>query len=450
MAPDVKKTFSYSDACQYIYGHTDYERITLPAYKKTHYNLSRFRKLLKKIGNPHLQCKTILVAGTKGKGSTAAYIASMLHEAGYEVGFYSSPHLVTVRERIQVGVTHITKNEFAKTIHKIAAATKESNSSKKDYGTVFEILTAAAFSYFTQKKVDIAVIEVGLGGRLDATNVVKPLLSVITPIGYDHTHILGKTLAAIAREKAGIIKKNGTVVVAQQRPSALKEIIARARANNARCVDVAINTRICNVRVTPQKQWFDYNAPNMHIRKLCIGLIGSHQINNAATALHVIDYLNQTPQFSIPLYAMRKGLKNVVWSCRIEIVSKKPWVILDGAHTVNSAHHLVKTLDQAIRYKNMILVLGLSTQKDVAGIAKELCSHAETVIITCADPVRGIDPHEIEKVCRVSCPDVQIKNDPLKAFRHARSIAKAEDCICVTGSLYLAGAIKKMLDRTKR
>ncbi|MFC2149073.1 bifunctional folylpolyglutamate synthase/dihydrofolate synthase [Candidatus Auribacterota bacterium] len=437
----VKSSFTYKDALDFLYSNLDYEKSGPPRYSKKKYDLNRFNRLLAGLGDPHKNFKTIHVAGTKGKGSTAAIISSILVGSGYKTGLYTSPHLISVRERICVGNKPVSASEFKDAISRIKTVLTGLKEDVRDYATVFEILTAASFLIFERKKVDIAIIEAGLGGRLDATNVIDPVISVITPVSYDHCNVLGNSLKKIAREKAGIIKKGGTVVVSGQRGDVLREIRKIADKRTAGIVRVTDKFRAEEIRISPAGSSFTLSYGNGSIPDLKIPLVGRHQIENSLTAIATAKCIAGRPGFNIPEKAIRKGLRSVNWPGRIEVAGARPLIILDGAHNVESIRALRKTVKDVFKYKRLILVFGVSGDKDIGGMIREIGPVPDIIIATRAHPSRGVDPKAIAAGFGRYRKELFVEDIPAKAYRKAVRLAQKDDLICVTGSLYLAGKI---------
>lgn len=428
---------SFNNALRFLYDTVDYERMVPPKYSRKEYDLDKFTALLSLLGNPHRRIKSVLVAGTKGKGSTSAIMASILSASGYRTGLYTSPHLVSVRERITVDDRPIPEADFAGIIFDIK---DKKMSDVGDYQTVFEILTAAAFIYFIKKKVDIAVFEVGLGGRLDATNVLGPLVSVITPVSFDHCDVLGNSLEKIAVEKGGIIKDAGTTVVSVQRPEAMRALRRIAERKKSKFIEAGKTFRAENVRMSAAGTRFDLRGDNVYYKNLFLPLLGVHQVDNAVTALCAVQQLRG---YDISESDIRRGLKDVRWPGRIEVAGKRPWVVLDGAHNVKSAAALKTALRDIFKYEKIALVLGISANKDIDGIVKILAPAADIVFVTKAASARAADPLLILKKCSRYNKNSFIETDPVKALKRAKEAAEKNGLVCVTGSLYLVGDVKK-------
>jgi len=433
---------SYEEALRYIDSFINYEREENFSYDRRFLNLKRMERLLGLIGNPHQQLKTIHIAGTKGKGSTAAIITSILTVNGLKVGLYTSPHLIDPRERIRIGGKLISQEEFVYFLSQMRFQLE--NSSEQTSFTFFEIYTALAFLYFSHHRVDIAVLETGMGGRLDATNVVYPLLAVITQISFDHTRELGKDLASIAREKSGIIKEGVTVLTSPQDRAAMKVLEQAAREKETELYKVGEDIQFKRRGSTSQTQTFYLETTKRIYPHLLLPLAGAHQLINAATAVGAIDLIEDKGIFTSS-EAVRKGLKDVKWPGRIETLSTEPLFIVDCAHNGASAQALANYLKEEFPGKKIILVLGVLKNKDIKSIARILCPLADKIILTRADSPRALTPEEIEKtIVKFSGKkEILIEKKVENAILCAKGLACYDDLICTTGSVYLAGEILK-------
>jgi len=420
---------TYDEALSFWFGRINYEvRSARPGDLK----LERMRALLRLLGDPHDRVRLVHVTGTKGKGSTCAMLASVLRAAGYRVGLFTSPHLERVEERIQIDGEPISREELASRMEEVAAAVRQLEGGGPEI-TFFEIGAALGFLQFCYRRCDIAVIEVGLGGRFDSTNVCHPLVAVITNVGLDHTAQLGQTVEAIAFQKAGIIKRGVPVVsgVAQEEACAVVEQVARAM--NAPLWDA-------------QSHLGDAESHT-------IALLGDHQIANAAVVLATAHRL-RAAGLPIPEAAIALGLATVRWPARVEVISERPAVILDTAHNVPSAEALVRTLaaafpDAAERH----VILAVSLDKQYAGMLRALADYFNHFHLTrYGDNPRSTPPEKLAAaLCKVtSGTKFTLHPTSAAAWASARSQLGPEDLVCVTGSVFLAGELLPAVSRPHR
>jgi len=437
---------NYKKALSYLNGFIDYEKLTYYNYKGA-YNLDRVRRLLLLLDNPQDRFKSIIVAGTKGKGSTASIISSILSGTGVRVGFYSSPHLVSLRERIQINNKTITEPEFGKLVVLIKKVV-ETNGLKKI--TYFEFLTALCFLYFAKKKVDIAILEVGLGGRLDATNTVNAIISVITPISYDHIDLLGKSLIEISKEKCGVIKPYTFVITAPQPKDVIRIIKDTASINNAKVLVVGRDIKLENLKVNLFGTRFDLRSKGCHYKDLKMPFIGRHQAINAITALAAISLLKEKFAFNVRTCDIRQGLKSLNFPGRFQVVFERPYIVLDGAQNAASAKRLRETALGLFKNKKIFLILGSSADKDIEGMGRALCPISEVVIFTRADSPRAADPASLAQRLSTFCKDSYVCTDIRDALLFAKAFARKKDVILVTGSLFLVGDVLRSLSSPRK
>lgn len=441
MAPAL----TYDEALAYLAQFINYEAQQPVSYDVTHFNVQAFADFLHTLGDPHLAFPSVLIAGSKGKGSTAAMVASILSQAGLRTGFFSKPHLVTIRERTQIDRRLIAPADFAALVDELQAhVSQATHAHSRRFRTFFELTTALSFLYFARHKVDIAVVEVGLGGRLDTTNVLTPKVAVLTPIGLEHTHILGDTLAAIAGEKAGIIKPQSYVVSAPQAPEVVDVFTQRCQEQHA---TFCLAERDFQWQVTATSRYgsrMHFQAEGLDLQDIAVPLLGRHQAANAAVALAVAAQL-QHQGFALTAQHMRQGLAHVQWEGRLEVMSRAPWVVLDAAHTVESAQCLRQALGELFPQARVLFVLGMSADKNLAGIVATLAPLAHAIIVTRCHNPRACDPQVLAREVERHGVDVHIVPDPVVALARARAHAQATDLVCVTGSLFLLGEIKTRL-----
>lgn len=396
-------------------------------------DLAPFEHLLLKLNRPHQAYDTILVGGTNGKGSVASTIAAILMQAGYRVGLYTSPHLVDFRERIQVNGVMISHADLNRCISEIRAVVEPG-------GTYFECLTAAAFLHFREKKVDLAVLEVGMGGRLDATNVVDPLVSIITNITLEHTDYLGKHLGEIAGEKAGIIREKGLCLTGATQQVVRQTLRDRCRVLGASLLELGKDFK---VRKTGDET-FSFQGTTWRIRRLKTALTGNHQVKNAALAVAAIEVLAGCG-YVVKEEHIAAGLAAVRWPGRLEVIRTNPTVILDGAHNPAAISVLVDSLRRFYTWRRLILIFAVLRDKQYREMLKHLCPLADEVILTLPDTERAVPPEDLLPLVARYCPKVDIAVPPREAFRKAMIMATADDLVCVCGSLYLVGEVKGFL-----
>lgn len=439
----------YKGALAYINKFIDYERSPDFARQARFYNLNRISLLLDLLGNPHDRLRIVHVAGSKGKGSTAALIASVLTHAGFRTGLFTSPHLITPRERCRIDDELISETDVACYIENLRPAIETVSNSEFGQVSFFEIYTALAFTYFADKATDFAVIEVGLGGRLDATNVVSPVTTVITQIGLEHTNILGETYTEIAREKAEIIKQDCPVALAPQHPEARAVIEYVANERNANIVEVKDFDRQDPDQYVPQivrdsermpiAQEFNVEMDTEHYTSLTLPLLGQHQYVNATTAIAAIACLRQEG-FKISKDSVYAGFKNVRWSGRIQRVMSSPIVVLDGAHSAISFTALCRAIRESFHYNQMIFVVSIMKDKDLGVIGRIVSKIADSIIATqVSDNPRVMPAETIKDTWLGLCNKITTCPTPDEAIARAVSNAHSTDLICVTGSLYLVG-----------
>jgi dihydrofolate synthase/folylpolyglutamate synthase len=427
---------NYSQAENYLNGFVNYEQIPGISYAQPGYSLRHVEELLNRMGNPQLAARTVHIAGTKGKGSVAVMIAQVLSDSGYKTGLYTSPHLHTLRERISVDGSLISEAEFASAMAEVKPFIE---SIKQDTAfrqlTYFEAFTALAFAYFKKKGLDFQVLEVGLGGRLDATNVAKPLVCIITPISLDHTQILGNSLKEIAREKAGIIKPGCWVVLSPQSEEAASVINDICREKEAKVVQVGKG-------VTWHKIGGDFHHQSLMIEgrtskyQVSIPLLGDYQLENAAVAVAALEIL-ASAGFAISVTNIVQGLARVNWPGRFQILQQNPTVVVDGAHNVASMKGLVNNIKAYFAHKRIFLVFGTSCDKDIPGIVNELVPLSTQVIVTRTAQSRAAPLSTLVAEFTKRGINTETRETVTEAISRALSLAGRGDIICVTGSLYV-------------
>ena len=448
-----------ASALEYLLGRINYERTSTIPYASCDFKLDRMRALLALLGDPHLALRAVHIAGTKGKGSTAAMIASALSAAGYVTGLYTSPHLERLEERFVIDGRECVESQFVRLAADVQSAVLELEQSwpgSKSGPTFFEITTAMAMLHFARAKVDVAVLEVGLGGRLDSTNVCVPETCVITSISFDHTKQLGNTLREIATEKAGIIKPGVPVVsgVTFEEPrSAIAAVAARQAAPLLeRRIQFDAVTRSLPVKDSRCGQSFDYweaTADGLWtFDNVQLPLLGDHQAANAATAIAALGRLN-CRGFDISTDAIRRGLLQTRCQARIDLVRSHPAVIADVAHNVASIEALVGVVRREFSSGKKILVFASSRDKDVPGMLRVLLPEFDHVVLTkfVTNP-RAVEVEELHSLAHETSiesnrqpPSISVAPEPLAAWQVARNLAQDGDLICITGSFFLAAEL---------
>jgi dihydrofolate synthase/folylpolyglutamate synthase len=464
-------------ALAYLYGRIDYERTERLPYRSRGLKLDRMRELLRRLGNPHQRFPIVHVAGTKGKGSTSAMIAAILGAAGYHTGLYTSPHLNRIEERLTVDGQPCSGGELVSLVGELrpvveALDTAAQDASGLDHGpTYFELTTAAALLHFARCGVDVAVVEVGLGGRLDSTNVCRPEVSVITSISFDHTRQLGNTLASIAAEKAGIVKPGVPVVTGVTEPESLDVIRRIAAERGCACFvsgcDFEYRYRgfhhppAADPVLAPTTAWslFDYaenqGAAEVVYQGLRLGLLGRHQVANAAVALAALGRLRESG-WRVDEGDIRNALAGVRVPARTEFLPGEPVTMIDAAHNVASVAALIDVLNETFPRtgrQRRILIFATSRDKDVGGMLRVLLPEFDSVILTrYLNNPRYVEPVELMETARGVLerggwqgPPLLVQEEPRAAWEQARSSASADDLVCVAGSFFLAAEIRSLV-----
>jgi len=446
----------YREALHFLLSLSDWERLPAPGgaggalavvqtREAARFNLERVRSLLARLDNPHLGRGTIHIAGSKGKGSVAAMIASVLRAAGVRSGLYTSPHLHRMTERIAVDDEAISPDDFGRLTEPVRDAVQAENADgAHGQVTTFEALTALAFLYFREQAVPWQVLEVGLGGRLDATNVVdEKAVCVITPISLEHTAVLGDTLGQIAAEKAAIITPGATVVMGLQRESAAEVIRRTCAERGAPLLEVAQACALTRLGFSSDGQDFRLRTPG-GTHSLRLPLLGRHQLENAATAVLALECLADH-SLAIPEPALRRGLGEVRWPARLEIIRRRPLVVLDGAHNVDSVRRLCQALEEHLSYSRAIVVAGFSADKDIGAIAAELerLPRLAQVIATRSPHPRAAPAAVVAAAFLGREIETTWREDVPAALEVALSQAAPEDMVCVVGSLFVAAEARR-------
>ena len=411
----------------------------------SNYGLERTHKLLEYLGNPEKDLKLIHIAGTNGKGSTTSMITEILMGAGYKVGMYTSPFIEEFEERIQINRRNIPKETLANLIDEVKVAVERVIEEGYNHPTEFEIITVLMLLYFKKEKIDFGVIEVGLGGRLDSTNVIIPILQVITSISFDHTNLLGNTLEEIAGEKAGIIKKNIPTVIYPQEEEALKVIKNKCAAmesdlytadkDNMKFVKVVNEDK--PYQLLKYKEEFNIFLP----------LLGEHQILNLSVAMKVIGVLGNRKIFNITTEGIIKSIKNVTWKGRLEVLSNNPYVVIDGAHNIQGIKTLSRNIKKYFKYENLHLILGILADKDVEEMIKIITPIAKQVYAVTPNSIRAELADDLKNEIVKYNANCRAFDEYEEAYLEALKNAKENDIILASGSLYMIGDMRKIINK---
>jgi dihydrofolate synthase / folylpolyglutamate synthase len=433
----TEKNLAYQEALDYLYSFVDYSLTRGFRFSPEKFDLGRMVAFLELLGNPHRSYPVIHVAGTKGKGSTAALIASALQAAGYRVGFYTSPHLQEYTERIQVNGQSISESRLVHLVEYVKPYVAD-----VERLTTFEITTAIGFLYFAREKVDVAVVEVGLGGRLDATNVVDPLLSVITSLSMDHMSVLGDTLEKIAFEKAGIIKSGKPVVSAIQKPEALQVIEQIAGERGCPLILVGRDSHYASGTHSLDGQSLEVWNNQGRRAHLTIPLLGQHQVENAATAFAALQVAAEKGLI-VSDEALRRGFASVRWPARFEVLRKEPLLIVDSAHNRDSALRLRQAMDDYLPGRPVVLLFGASEDKDIEGMFAELMPRVRYVVATQSVHPRAMEAAQLVELADKFGRPAEAVMPLEKALAAALKQAGSDAAVLAAGSLFIAAAVRE-------
>lgn len=428
---------TYAEAIRYLYSFANYEFTPLERATAAALDLRRMRALLARFDDPQRGRHTVHITGSKGKGSTAAMIAAILRAAGYRVGLFTSPHLHRETERIQVDGEPISEADLVRLVEVIRPAVEEINASGT-HGrlTTFELRTALGFLHFREQGADWQVIEVGMGGRLDATNVLDEKdLCVFTPVSLEHTRILGDTVAKIATDKSGILRRGCRAVMGLQRESAAEVFRAAAAALDVPLEEVAQCCRMAPGRADADGQEMRLRTPRADYR-VALPLLGRHQLENAATAILAVENL-RTAGVEVSPPVVARALAEVKWPGRLEVIKRHPLLVVDGAHNDDSARRLVQALGAHFSFRRLLLVVGLNEDKDIPAFAREFTALDPEVIATRARLPRAAPSEKVADAFRAEGMLVRTAPTVAQAVDDALSGAGAGDLVCVTGSLYV-------------
>lgn len=452
-------------AGEFLASRIDYERSISVPYNQRDMRLDRMRDLLARLGNPQDRLRIVHVAGTKGKGSTAAMVAAVLAAAGFRTGLYSSPHLDGVEERLAIDGQACPAGELQELVGRVRPAVEAMDGEASDGAdskpTYFEIVTALALLRFAEQRVDAAVLEVGMGGRLDSTNVCRPAVSVITTISFDHTQQLGNTLAAIAGEKAGIIKPGVPVVSGVIEPEPRDVIRKVADVQGCRLVELARDFDYTyypprGLEVEPTFAKLDVRVltdaqGSAQYEGLELPLAGRHQAANAAVALATIEELRKQG-WPVSDSAVREGLSRVRWPARIEVIARSPTIVLDAAHNVASIEALVEVLQECFTARRRVLVFATTRDKNLRGMLERLIPAFDEIVFTKyhSNP-RGVLPEELAGIARDvdGGRNYHVGADAREAWQFARTRIGAQDLLCIAGSFFIAAEMRCVIEESR-
>ena len=450
---------NYEQAIEYLFGRINYEQVHAERYAVRDFKLDRMAHLLSLLGDPQERIPAIHIAGTKGKGSTAAMLAEVLKAAGFRVGLFTSPHIEAFEERMRVDGEMLKPDQLVELVNQISPhITQMDRTPGKCKPTYFEIATAMAWLCFEQARTDVVVLEVGLGGRLDSTNVCRPEVCVITSISRDHTQLLGSRLEDIAREKAGIVKPN-VPVVSGISASGVRDVIGEmCRTKQAPLYQVERDFTLSHqsqdtdghsASVEQQRPVYgtvDVQSPWRQWSSIPLTLAGAHQAHNAALAVTALDVLRERG-WSVPTESVVRGMRSVTCPLRIEFLARKPTVVVDAAHNSASIAALTSTLARSFSARRRILIFATARDKDAAGHLRQLLPRFDTVILTqyLGNP-RALPAAELHQLCRsLSTVPVHLAANPAQAWKLARWVAGEDDLICVTGSFFIAAEARALI-----
>jgi dihydrofolate synthase/folylpolyglutamate synthase len=408
----------------------------------SNYGLSRTERILELLGNPHKMLKCIHIAGTNGKGSTTAMLSNILIKAGYKVGMYTSPYIEEFEERIQINNKNIPHEALSETVTKVAVVVDKVIAEGYDHPTEFEIITCAMFLYFYEQAVDFAVVEVGLGGRLDSTNVIIPILSIITSISYDHMHILGDTLDKIASEKAGIIKPGVPVVVYPQKQESF-EVIKKVCQERGSSLISVLEDSAAFIENKSNKQLITIKTRKREY-SILLNLLGLHQLLNCSVAIHAVEMLIDTG-INIDKESIYRGLSDVRWPGRMEIMHEEPLVLIDGAHNIDGIQKLSDSVNAYIKYKKLYLILGILADKQVDDMVKIIGAKAARIFTVTPNSDRAEVAEELKNIVQkydIPCESV---DDYKEAYEGALNLCEKDDMLLICGSLYMIGDMRRVI-----
>ena len=438
-----REILNYTTALSHLLGLADLERMVDQTSFRSNSSLTIFKTFMQRLGNPETCAPVVHIAGTKGKGSTCAIVTAILAAAGYRVGLFSSPHLYSFRERIRIGLNPISERDFSTIMSSIWPYVAEMKSCNQPI-TTFELLTALAFQYFKKQQVDIQVLETGLGGRLDATNIVPQSTCAITSLSLDHTDVLGDTIEEIATEKAGIIKEGSPVITAPQCPSALKIIEKVCVQRNAKLIQLGKDILYERLEFDYKGQFFSLATQNLEPTQYWTPLLGKHQVENAAVALTIIDQL-ESSGFTVSPEVKSRGLASVVWPGRIQVLGTRPFIVVDCAHNPHSIQKLCTAIKDHFSYDRLLLIIGTSINKDLSGMIKELAPFTDHAFASFSDHPRALSPRIIYRELIDNGIPATLTTSAQEAIALATKSLRSSDLLIVTGSVFIAAeAIREL------
>ncbi|MDX8359410.1 folylpolyglutamate synthase/dihydrofolate synthase family protein [Cytobacillus sp. IB215316] len=403
--------------------------------------LKRMEWMMERLAHPEQHIKTIHVAGTNGKGSTVCYLRTILQEAGYNIGTFTSPYIEQFNERISINGVPIHDEEIVSLVNEIKPLAEQLEHTELGSPTEFEVITAMALVYFAKtKQVDLVIFETGLGGRLDSTNVIDPLFSIITNIGFDHTAILGETVEEIAYEKSGIIKPDSPVITSVEQEEALQVILAKAQSTNSQVYQYNLDFTIANYQSTKSGESFSIKTPFLTINDLNSKMKGAHQVKNAALAIMAAVYLKTHFSMTIEEVHIRDGIKNAFWAGRFESLMAEPMVIIDGAHNPEGVQALCKTLNDHFNDKKIHIIFSALADKHIGDMLNPLADIAERLTCTSFDFPRSLSARELYDQCSRSNKDYE-EDWKVVINEKLNSIPK-DDVLIITGSLYFISEVR--------
>jgi len=455
----------HEQASEFLLGRINYERLAEPPYGQRHMKLDRMRELLTRLGNPDAGLPIVHVAGTKGKGSTSAMVAGVLQAAGYETGLFTSPHLERIEERFVVNGLPCPSDDLVTLVEQLRPVVEQMDRAAEAEGllgpTYFELTTAIALMFFAARKVDIAVLEVGLGGRLDSTNVCQPAITVITSISLDHTKQLGSTVEEIAAEKAGIIKPGVPVLCGPLEPGPRNVIAEIARQHGSRMIEAGHDFQYTyqppqNLEKRERLGRLDFSgdlgSEDAELTKIPLRMLGEHQAENAALAIAIVARLRKQG-WSISSEAIRETFAELVLPGRIELIQRRPAVVLDVAHNVAAAEALVNVITTCFSCQRRTLVLAATKDKDYRGIVRVLVPHFQRIVVTeYRNNPRAVETEKLgeivrEELAKIGGNQIVVTEKPLpqEAWRMAQEVVEPDQLVCITGSFFIVAELRPVL-----